>query len=1456
MTAIGRFLSDLRRHRDRQVAAITVAVLAVLAYAPSLRSAPGLVPADSKLYVYLDPGRFLADTLTTFDPRQFGGWVPHQHIAYLWPTGPWFWVLERTGVADWVAHRLWIGSLLLAAGLGVRWCARVLGSGPLAAFAAGLVYQLSPYVLAYLSRTSVLLLPWAGLGWIVGCTILAAQRGRWRYPALVALIVATVGAVNATALAMIVPAPVLWLVHATWGGAIGVRRALATVARIAALCVAVSLWWVVMLVIQGRHGAEVLAFSESLAAVSFTSTSTEVVRGLGYWLFYVRDAWAPTTAASFEHLVRVRTVVENHLVILLGMVGIVATRWEHRRFAALLVGAGVVLGVGVHPIDDPSPLMSLLVGDGEGGVALALRSSTRAVPVLLLGAALGVAALVGAVPAARRPGRTGRAGAPWARLAAVAVIAVVAIDGLPALRGGRFVDPFLVRDQDPPAAWLNAAADLDARPDGYRVLQVPGAEFGAFGWGYTVDQPLPALTERPLLTRDLLPLGSPAAMDLLFALDDRIQSGAIEPAAVAGVSRFLGVDTVWIAGDVDFGRFRLARPEVVTDELTSPAAAAAGLVDPVAYGDPAVMSSRLPVVDAESVSDPRVGAPVAPVTLVDVADPVPIERVKDTLVVLAGSGDGIVDATAAGVLDGSEAVLYSATAAGSDPPRAPDRFVITDSNRDRAHHWRSSQDVTGFTESGEPGSDLGTFESGDQRLDVFGDRSSAERGARDRSDSQTVSIQEGPVTARASGYGEPFAYLPEHRPVMAIDGDPATAWVVADRSDPVGEWIELDVAEGIDHVDLLQPTAPAGGRSITRVALGVGGADPVAVDLDGASLDGPGQRVPIEPTAGPTTIRVTILDVSRPQPPIGDAIGAVGFSEIGTGLAPTVEIIRAPVDGAEAMASAGAVDVVLTRLRAEPTDRWRDDPEPVLRREFALASDRALDPTVTLRLDRRLDGESLAGLLDERAVATEHLTGAPAARGAAAVDDDPATAWTTPFDRVVGQSVVVDGEGTADELTVVQPVGEHSPVTALRVVDEAGPIEIDLEPAPAGSDVVVELPRTISLDRVAIEIVAINPVEVRERRFDEPTVLPAAIAELRFDGRSPAIRPVERLVATCRDDLVSLDGRALPLSWDVSTADALAGTAVDATPCAPTGTLAAGDHRIASSPGAAFEVDRVVLSSEAADPSSGSTVDPGAVVVTDASRRHRRIEVPACPRGCWVIHGEGWNVAWTASIDGRSLGEPTLVDGNANGWWIEPSSDPVVVDVDWPVQRSLDLALLASALAVLACIGLVAWDRRRDGERRRSVATVAVPTGRRTLIGAAAATVVGVAVLVDPLTAVPAALAWTAACALGRPRLVGWVGVATLAVTALVVAEVVRTDEPFPNAGWPVRFEYLHPWSLLGVLLVTASCLVGRERPMPDGEGGGDARGDPADGVAVAPRPTEATSTASRSTSARSTPST
>ena len=126
----------MRTLSRRWMTAIAVAVLALLAYVPALASSPNRMPADTKLYLYLDPGRLIGDAPWTFDGRQFAGWVPHQVIAYLWPQGPWYWLGSTAGLPDWVVHRLWIGTLFLAAGTGVLWMSRRLGLTLAAAMAA------------------------------------------------------------------------------------------------------------------------------------------------------------------------------------------------------------------------------------------------------------------------------------------------------------------------------------------------------------------------------------------------------------------------------------------------------------------------------------------------------------------------------------------------------------------------------------------------------------------------------------------------------------------------------------------------------------------------------------------------------------------------------------------------------------------------------------------------------------------------------------------------------------------------------------------------------------------------------------------------------------------------------------------------------------------------------------------------------------------------------------------------------------------------------------------------------------------------------------------------------------------------------------------------------------------------------------------------------------------------
>src|SRR6185295_19159963 len=97
-----------------------------------------------------------------------------------------------------------------------------------------------------------------------------------------------------------------------------------------------------------------------------------------------------------------------------------------------------------------------------------------------------------------------------------------------------------------------------------------------------------------------------------------------------------------------------------------------------------------------------IGEPLPPVELIGVEDSVAMVRASSKVVVLSGSGDGIVDAAAAGVLNGEEAIRYAADLGADDRVDDADLVILTDSNRNRAHQWRCMYDVVAFTETGGP----------------------------------------------------------------------------------------------------------------------------------------------------------------------------------------------------------------------------------------------------------------------------------------------------------------------------------------------------------------------------------------------------------------------------------------------------------------------------------------------------------------------------------------------------------------------------------------------------------------------------------------------------------------------------------------------------------------------------------------------------------------------------------
>ena len=346
-------LAALRRPKvSAYVTALEISALALLAYVPFLLSSPRRVIGDTKQYLYLDPGRLLSRAPYLWDPHVAAGTVPHQNIGYLFPMGPYYWVLDRLGVPDWVAQRLWLATITFAALLGARWLFTMLGTGRLGALAGALVYGLTPYQLAFTARISVLLLAWAGLPWLVGLTIRATRRGGWRDPALFALVILLIGGVNASSLILVGIGPVLWLVMELCGGRRAARAALAAAGRIGVLSVGVSIWWAVGLRLQGAYGLPVLQFTENVRTVSLSSSPDDLLRGLGNWFFYGQDRLGYSIEQADAYVTNHFVLFATFAVPVAALLAAVVIRWRYRAYFALLVIVGTVIGVGAYPYDN------------------------------------------------------------------------------------------------------------------------------------------------------------------------------------------------------------------------------------------------------------------------------------------------------------------------------------------------------------------------------------------------------------------------------------------------------------------------------------------------------------------------------------------------------------------------------------------------------------------------------------------------------------------------------------------------------------------------------------------------------------------------------------------------------------------------------------------------------------------------------------------------------------------------------------------------------------------------------------------------------------------------------------------------------------------------------------------------------------------------------------------------
>ncbi len=675
-------------------------------------------------------------------------------------------------------------------------------------------------------------------------------------------------------------------------------------------------------------------------------------------------------------------------------------------------------------------------------------------------------------------------------------------------------------------------------------------------------------------------------------------------------------------------------------------------------------------------------------------------------------------------------------------------------------------------------------------------------------------------------------------------------------SEVEGEYLRITADEPVttDRVGLVQPLGPEINRWITEVELRFDGGDPVRVDLTEASRERPGQVVEF----GERTFRELEIEI------LADTIGfrpklagvsAVGFAEVDLADLRVEELIRPPVDVVEAAGDRlgeHRLTYVLQRQRTNPAEPVRVDEEPSMRRlldvpderQFELGGEARISAQAEDPVVDRLLGIPGAGQGGVTARSSEHLDGDLASRASASIDDDPETAWSTPFNDLGGQYVELElPDARSIDHVDLQVVTDdrHSVPTRLRISAGGEARELDLPPLDPGEDgAVTEVP----LDFPALEgdTFRVTILEVRRSTTTDwysggAAVLPVALAELGL----PGVRrgdPADEVTDRCFAELLAIDGEDVEVRLDGSTEDAEARLPLALEAC--NGPVALeGDTEVIARPGrdTGIDIDSLVLSSgpggAAVPPGVTGTVAPGPELDV-ATPQRLEYEVSAeADEPFWLAVGESYSPEWATTVEGGSIAGHTVVSGFANGWLVEPDGDgPVTIGVSWPPQRLVWVALAISVIALIACLVVLVVDpRRRPGSGRDGAPAIVLrypPRPEATLfaVRGAAVPVVG-AGLAGFLLATPA-VGVALAVAMAAALLWRWGAVVVrlaapavlLGVSLFVFAKQMDQNLP-PDFAWPQNFDSAH-WLTMAAILALGVDVVAtllRRRRAPDGDG-------------------------------------
>ncbi len=875
----------------------------IASFALAFAQRPGWATSDTKIDLHVDPGAFLGQVASVWTHSiDLGAVHGAQYGGYLWPMGPIFALLHGIGLSAWVSQRIWLGLIFAISAWGMLRLLDAFVGRPrgVAHLVAAAFYVLNPYTVIFTGRTSIALLGYAALPWLLLIVYRGVREPRglagWWWAAAFALILTSIGGgINGAVVGWMLVGPLVLLIYEPLIGTVRWRDSGGFLVRIGVLGLLASLWWIVPLALSASYGIDFLQFTEQPRSIWGTNSAPEALRLMAYWTSYIGVGFFGVNRPLFSEagtlLFNPLAVGASLLLPALALGGFIWTRrWRYAPLLLLVLLVGVAIELAAFPPGTPSRETMEWVYRHVPLVRF-MRTTQKAAPLV----AIGTAGLLGL-----------GAQLAWARLLAlprprvrrVALVAapvglatLIALAALPLVRGTAIEKQLTWKRI--PSAWTDVGRDLDrGGPHNSRALVLPGQIFANYTWGGTTDAILPRVTDRPVAVRYETPYGDPHGTDLLWTVDRLVEQGRLLPGQLLPLVRLIGAGAIVTGSDDDPSRSGAVNAAAAAAELDRQ-----GLDRPTrSYGPTKAVeppsgelgpARRLPEVRRYDVSGVR------GIVHVDSSGPA---------TVVDGGAEGLAGLAAFGALPGSRPILYAGDLSPAQlRAQAADgaELVVSDSNRRRRFVPEFGRQNLGATlPEKEP------LDPNQAIIEPFPDRGT---------DAQTVAVLKGATYVRAPNAGGLLEF-PERDAIKAFDGDPSTVWTADRYYHPRSRWIEIgfEHRRDVPYVELL-PLRDESGQ-VTEV------------DINGkrAKVHLGWNRIPVD-LKDVASVRITLVGVRQPQDT--DLRGNGGMREIRIPGVRVRQSLRPPVLSAQALGGRDLSHLGLTYLfeRTTADDPFRRD---------------------------------------------------------------------------------------------------------------------------------------------------------------------------------------------------------------------------------------------------------------------------------------------------------------------------------------------------------------------------------------------------------------------------------------------------------------------------------------------------------------------------------------------------